>query len=124
MVASEQKTMTGAADLEEFRREARLWIRANLEPKTEASVRTAPRTDTKTADEIAENRQRQGRLHEGGFAGISFPTEYGGRGLTHEHERVFKEEAAHYVTPDLGGAYAMTLGPIARSMMTHASETM
>jgi hypothetical protein len=39
--------MTGAADLEEFRREARLWIRANLEAKTEASVRTAPRTDTK-----------------------------------------------------------------------------
>jgi alkylation response protein AidB-like acyl-CoA dehydrogenase len=122
MVASEQ--MTGAADLEEFRREAQLWIRANLEPKTEASVRTAPRTDTKTAEDIAENRQRQRQLHEGGFAGISFPKEYGGRGLTHEHERVFKEESAHYVTPDLGGAYAMTLGPIARSMMTHASEAM
>jgi alkylation response protein AidB-like acyl-CoA dehydrogenase len=116
--------MTGAANLEEFRREARLWIRANLEPKTEASVRTAPRTDTKSAEDIAENRQRQRRLHQGGFAGISFPKEYGGRGLTPEHERVFKEESANYVTPDLGGAYAMTLGPIARSMMTHASETM
>jgi alkylation response protein AidB-like acyl-CoA dehydrogenase len=122
MVASEQ--MTGAADLEEFRREARLWIRANLEPRTEVSGRTAPRTDTKTAEDIAENRLRQRQLYEGGFAGISFPEEYGGRGLTHEHERVFKEESAHFVTPDLGGAYAMTLGPIARSMMTHASEAM
>jgi len=97
MVASEQ--MTGAADLEEFRREARLWIRANLEPRTEVSGRTAPRTDTKTAEDIAENRLRQRQLYEGGFAGISFPEEYGGRGLTHEHERVFKEESAHFVTP-------------------------
>jgi len=112
------------ADLEEFRREARLWIGANLEPKTDPAVRTAPRTDTKTAEEVAENRQQQRRLHEAGFAGISFPKKYGGQGLTHEHERVFKEESANYVTPDLGGAYAMTLGPIARSMMTHASETM
>ena len=123
MDASDQ-TMAAAAGLEEFRREARLWIRANLEPKTEASVRVAPRTETKTAEEIAENRQRQRQLYEGGFAGISFPKEYGGRGLTHEHERVFKEESAHYVTPDLGGAYAMTLGPIARSMMAHGSEEM
>ena len=123
MDASDQ-TMAAAAGLEEFRREARLWIRANLEPKTEASVRVAPRTETKTAEEIAENRQRQRQLYEGGFAGISFPKEYGGRGLTHEHERVFKEESARYVTPDLGGAYAMTLGPIARSMMAHGSEEM
>jgi alkylation response protein AidB-like acyl-CoA dehydrogenase len=114
--------MTTTTDLEDFRREARRWIRANLEPEPDSSVRTAARTETKSADEIAENRGRQRRLHEAGFAGISFPKEYGGRGLTREHERVFKEESANYVSPDLGGAYAMTLGPIARSMIAHASE--
>jgi alkylation response protein AidB-like acyl-CoA dehydrogenase len=116
--------MTTPAQLEDFRRQARLWIGANLAPKPEASVRSAPRTETKTAEEIAEGRDRQRRLYEGGFAGITFPTQYGGRGLTHEHERVFKEESANYMTPDLGGAYAMTLGPIARSMMAHASGAM
>jgi len=116
--------MTAATDLEDFRRRARRWIRANLKPKTEAPARTAPRTETKTVEEIAENRERQRRLYEGGFAGLSFPKEYGGQGLTEEYERVFKEESANFVTPDLGGAYAMTLGPIARSMTAHASAQM
>ncbi len=53
--------------------------------------------------------------------GFSFPKEYGGRGLSLEHERVFSEEAAHFVTPDFGGAGAVTFGPIARSMLSHAS---
>ena len=110
--------------LEAFRREARTWIRATLEPKSEASGRTAARTETKTSEEIAENRELQRRLYEAGFAGISFPKEHGGRGLSHEHERIFREESANYATPDLGGAYAMTLGPIARSMMAHASAEM
>jgi alkylation response protein AidB-like acyl-CoA dehydrogenase len=116
--------MTAATDLEDFRRRARRWIRANLKPKTEAPARTAPRTETKTVEEISENRERQRRLYEGGFAGLSFPKEYGGQGLTEEYERVFKEESANFVTPDLGGAYAMTLGPIARSMTAHASAEM
>jgi alkylation response protein AidB-like acyl-CoA dehydrogenase len=34
---------------------------------------------------------------------------------------VFSEESAAYVTPDLGGAGFVTFGPIARSMLAHAS---
>jgi alkylation response protein AidB-like acyl-CoA dehydrogenase len=116
--------MTAITEPEDFRRQARLWIRANLQPRSDAFVRTAPRTATKTVEEIAENRDRQRRLYEGGFAGITFPREYGGQGLTRDHERIFKEESEGYVTPDLGGAYMMTLGPIARSMMAHASADM
>jgi alkylation response protein AidB-like acyl-CoA dehydrogenase len=39
------------------------------------------------------------RIHEAGYAGISFPTEYGGQGLTLDHERAFHEEAMGYAMP-------------------------
>ena len=36
----------------------------------------------------------QRRIFDGGFAGICFPKEYGGQGLTPEHNRAFNEELA------------------------------
>jgi alkylation response protein AidB-like acyl-CoA dehydrogenase len=41
----------------------------------------------------------QKRLHKAGYAGITFPVEYGGQGLTLQHEQVFLEEAAGYQIP-------------------------
>ena len=63
----------------------------------------------------------QRRLYDGGYAGISFPKEYGGQGLTHAHERAFRQEALGFVMPDFGGAGIVMFGPIARSMLAHAS---
>jgi alkylation response protein AidB-like acyl-CoA dehydrogenase len=102
-------------DIDEFRSQARTWIEANLERRADA---TAERT---FEEDVAFNRALQRKLFDGGFAGISFPSEYGGRGLTPTYERAFREEAAGYVTPDLGVAGSVTMGPIARSMLAHAS---
>jgi alkylation response protein AidB-like acyl-CoA dehydrogenase len=105
-------------DLDHFRQQAREWIRANLEPRRPREERER---DEHTDADIAAARALQKRLFDGGYAGLSFPTEYGGRGLTAAHERAFREEAAGYVTPDLGVAGNVTYGPIARSMLGHAS---
>src|SRR3954452_13517335 len=104
-------------DIEQFREEARAWIRANLEPRPAARVAGEPTTP----DDIARARVLQRRLFDAGYAGLSFPVEYGGRGLTPAHERVFREEAAGHVTPDFGVAGTVTFGPIARSLLGHAS---
>jgi alkylation response protein AidB-like acyl-CoA dehydrogenase len=108
-------------DIEQFRRDARAWIESHLEPRTQA--KTGRASDAKTEEEIAEGRVLQRKLFDAGFAGISFPTECGGRGLTVAHERAFREEAAGYVTPDLGVAGNVTFGPIARSILAHASPS-
>ena len=105
--------------VDEFREQARAWIAANLEPRPPHSEREARRD--RTADDIAAARAVQRKLFDGGFAGISYPSEYGGRGLTAVHERAFREEAADHVTPDLGVAGGVTFGPIARSLLAHAS---
>jgi alkylation response protein AidB-like acyl-CoA dehydrogenase len=52
------------------------------------------------SDERREReRELQALLWQGGFAGICFPAEYGGLGLSLEHQRAFTEESAPYDMP-------------------------
>jgi alkylation response protein AidB-like acyl-CoA dehydrogenase len=108
-------------DIDQFREGARAWIETNLEPRRPKAAREI--TADRTEESIAAARALQRRLFEAGYAGLTFPAEYGGRGLTAAHERAFREEAAGYVTPDLGVAGGVTFGPIARSMLAHASPS-
>ena len=74
--------------LDDFRAEARTWLAANMRLK--AGLPTP--TDS-------QDRVLQAKLAEGRFAGIAFPVEYGGRGLTVQHQGVFYEEAEPYELP-------------------------
>src|ERR1700754_3715670 len=106
-------------DVDQFRAQAREWIRENLEPRRPKAEREL--TGDKTHDEISAARALQKRLFDAGYAGITFPSEYGGGGLTAAHDRAFREEAADFVTPDLGVAGGVTFGPIARSLLAHST---
>jgi alkylation response protein AidB-like acyl-CoA dehydrogenase len=106
-------------EIEQFRREARAWLEANMEPRPRASHLGS--SDSRTPEEIAASRILQRKLFDGGWAGITYPTEYGGRGLTAAHERAFREEALGYVLPDFGGAGHVMFGAIGRSLLAHAS---
>ena len=55
--------------------------------------------DDPSPERIAEARRVQAKLHEAGYAGFSFPVEFGGQGLTVEHELVFMEEGVGYDLP-------------------------
>jgi len=106
-------------DVDHFRAQARDWIRANLEPRSPKAPGEA--TKERTLEDLAAARALQHKLFDAGYAGLSFPTEYGGRGLGAAHERAFREEAADHVLPDLGVAGGVTFGPIARSLLAHAT---
>lgn len=84
---------TDTESVEEFRARARGWLRETLPP----SSGTEMKSDSEEAWDRA--RQLQRTLHDGGFAGICFPTEYGGRGLTPAHQRAFDEESLPYEMP-------------------------
>lgn len=114
-------TTTDPIDVESFRREARRWIAANLDRRPPDRLRVGA-LDYLSLEHIAEHRRLQAKVYEAGYIGITFPRKYGGQGLTGAHERAFREEAAGYVLPDLGGAGHVTMGPIARSLLEHASE--
>ncbi|MEU6644417.1 acyl-CoA dehydrogenase family protein [Saccharomonospora sp. NPDC046836] len=79
--------------VESFRTRARRWLKENLPP--------APQNYRWYGDDAQWPRARelQKILYEGGFAGICFPREYGGLGLTAAHQRAFTEESMGYEMP-------------------------
>jgi alkylation response protein AidB-like acyl-CoA dehydrogenase len=100
--------------VEEFRLRARTWLRDHLPPADDGlSRRIVPgRWD--------EERAIQRRLWDGGFAGICFPAEHGGLGLSPEHQRAFTEESYPYDMP-----YALnvpTFGILAATLIDHGTE--
>jgi len=71
-----------------FRDELRAWLTDNV-PKDWAERREEPLE--KRFDFL---KQWQRRLYDGGWAGISWPREYGGRGATLMEQAIFWEEMA------------------------------
>ena len=87
--------------LEEFRQRARSFIRANLRQVSPEELRWERNGNDDEAElaTIARDREIQRMLFDADLAGICFPREYGGQGLSHEHQRVLNEEFAGYEYP-------------------------
>jgi alkylation response protein AidB-like acyl-CoA dehydrogenase len=85
--------------VEEFRLRSRAWIRENLGPIQPEDISQHCENDEIELQVVARDRALQRRLYDGGFAGICFPREYGGLGLTPAHQRAFNEEIAGHEYP-------------------------
>ena len=88
-------------DVESFRARLRTWLADNMPPESgqsRAGVRGDMSDEEELAD-VAKTRELQRRLYDGGFAGIIFPKEYGGQGLTNAHQQALNEEIVHYEYP-------------------------
>lgn len=88
----------------DFRNRARAWLAAN-----------APRRDGPGGGSgepgraaVAAQRAFQARLYDAGFAGLTWPREYGGQGLTNAEQIAFSQEARDYALPV--GAFIIGLG--------------
>ena len=46
-----------------------------------------------TREDLTAERALQRQVYEAGYAGIDWPAEYGGQGLTQAHARAFAEES-------------------------------
>ena len=97
-------------DLELFRDEVRSWLAENFERRTE---------DNAVLLSDQDERALQARLAAIGLAGLLIPVEYGGRGLTPDHQRVFARESSVFRMP-IG--FTVSLGMLAPTLITHGSE--
>ena len=105
--------------VESFRERAREWIRGNLTLLSEDDGDGGSPDD----EEWLRARKLQAKLYEGGFAGICYPREYGGRGLTPAHQRAFNEEVAGYEMPMLLNTPTFTIcGPTILDMGTEEQK--
>jgi alkylation response protein AidB-like acyl-CoA dehydrogenase len=110
--------------IEEYRKRARRWLDSNLERRSTGGPAVGPGLlrSEKSIEEIAKERALQGKLFEAGYAGISWPVQYGGQGLSAAFERAFREEARPFVLPDLGTVGGATMAVCAPTMLAHASS--
>jgi alkylation response protein AidB-like acyl-CoA dehydrogenase len=94
---------------EDLRRELREWLRAHL--PWEYGVGLPPRFDD-LAEEVAFLRSWQASLAADRWVGVSWPVEYGGRGLGPAENYVVQEELARARAPELLGRIGINLaGP-------------
>jgi alkylation response protein AidB-like acyl-CoA dehydrogenase len=70
---------------------------------------------------LAEQRALQRKLFEAGYAGLTWPAEYGGRGLTREHELVFAEESRPYRMPNFSIVGLTTFAVCGPTLLAHGS---
>jgi len=87
----------------DFRNRARAWLEQNAPRRGGADGSGEPgRAD------IAAQRAFQARLYDAGLAGLTWPREYGGQGLTNAEQIAFSQEARDYALPV--GAFVIGLG--------------
>ena len=121
--------MSDATDLNEmesvddFRDRARTWIREHLEMRPadeEVGILRPKLSDEAELAEVARDREIQRMMYDAGLAGVCFPLEYGGLGLTPAHQRALNEEMA-------GREYASrvqapTMSPCASVLLEFGTE--
>ncbi len=111
------------AELGAYREKARAWLAANMPARKRlADGSFAEPEGASQSDEafLAEARRRQAMLYDAGFAGIPFPVEYGGQGLSYDHERVFLEEALAYDT--LSGVFDVSINILGATLVAFGAE--
>jgi alkylation response protein AidB-like acyl-CoA dehydrogenase len=105
-----------------FRAEARAWLAANAVPKGHPDDFSAGMfaSDVGEADYIKRCREWQGRLSEAGWAGITWPLAYGGRGGRPIEQVIFNQEQAAFGVSV--GAFMVAIGMVGPTLLAHGDE--
>jgi alkylation response protein AidB-like acyl-CoA dehydrogenase len=103
---------------QKFRDEFREWLVANLPAPWEGNTNSEDRSDY-----IRYLREWQRKLYDGGWAGISWPQQFGGRGVSLMEQAIFQEELARANAPQLIGTIGLSLvGPTIIAMGTEEQK--
>ncbi|HEX6313086.1 MAG TPA: acyl-CoA dehydrogenase family protein [Acidimicrobiia bacterium] len=109
-----------------FRAEARGWLEAHARPRPPDEGALAryrflgdpsPEAD---AEHVRRCKEWQRTLYEGGWAGITWPKEHGGRGGTPAQARIFAQEEARFEAPT--GVFAVGIGMVGPTLIAHGTE--
>lgn len=101
----------------EFRAEVRKWLEANSEPRTsrEGGLLAAERDDT-----VREAKAWQAKKADAGWACITWPKKYGGRGGTPMESVIFNQEESKREVP--ASIFGIGIGMAGPTIMTHGTD--
>ncbi len=100
-----------------YRRAIRHWLESNLPPawRSDAIDRVEPSLD--------EARAWEARMHAAGLWGVTWPTQYGGHGLTLREHLVVNQEVGRLPMPESMNSIGKELaGPILMAVATEAQK--
>jgi len=115
-----------APELADFRAEAKAWLEANAERRSTDSsdfkrkFAATHQTREQELQAVEASKAWQRRIYDAGYAGLTVPTEYGGRGLTAAHDRIWRQESARYAIDT--GVFAVGLGMVVPTILVHGTE--
>jgi alkylation response protein AidB-like acyl-CoA dehydrogenase len=98
-----------------FRSEARAWLAAHA-----PAMRARLDAGTTARDHFDASRAWQQELFDGGWAGIAWPAEYGGRGGTPAQAAIFAQESAAFSVSS--GFVASTIGMVGPVLLRHGTD--
>jgi alkylation response protein AidB-like acyl-CoA dehydrogenase len=100
----------------DFRNQAQSWLKEHAPQRGggDDELSESGRTD------IPAQKKFQASLYEAGYAGITWPKEYGGQGLTNAEQIAFSTEAREYALPT--GAFLIGLGMPGPTILELGSE--
>ena len=102
--------LTLSPDEQAFRDELRAWLEANHPGKEPEGDEAA----------FQFRRDWQRALNDAGWAGLSWPQEYGGRGATLVEQAIFNEEIVRARAPQLANVLGLAMG--GPTVIAHGSE--
>ena len=97
-----------------FRAELRAWLEANL-PEERRGWRGG---EQRFGDDFGREWSR--KLYDAGYAGLTWPKEYGGAGAPYSHQAIFLEESARAQAPAHVGVIG--LGMAGPTIMVHGTD--
>ncbi len=121
--------LSDSAEEAAFRAEAREWLSAHA-PAFEAQFPAVPPhlQAANTPEEYGRHERQnhdaarawQAELHKGGWAGISWPKKYGGRGASPIQTAIFAEEQARFTVSN--GPLMVSINMVGPTLMAHGTE--
>ncbi len=105
-MADTETTDLTDAEAEEFRARCRAFLEEHA-----TGIHLDGDADVGGAKRMAKGKQFQAALVEAGLAGLTYPTEFGGAGLTKQHDKIWREEQGKfpYMTFELIISHGMCL---------------
>ena len=127
------RALRSAAEMDTYRSTARAWLKERLRPRTSRRQRAVGGGARRVAVfhdlTFAEERALLDRLmawqrerFDGGYGAITWPEEYGGAGLSVDHERAYRREEAGFEIPEIHETYSVTVGLIAPTVRLVGTE--
>ncbi|MBI3800898.1 MAG: acyl-CoA dehydrogenase [Deltaproteobacteria bacterium] len=102
---------------EGFRQELRTWLEANVPLEASQLRHLQPQA---SAEDLQFLKAWQRKVYDGGWAGVSWPKEYGGRGASLVERMIFDQEMAAHQAPGLLNVLGLEIvGP---TLIVHGTE--